>query len=87
MISGFYRVVRNPMYVGVLFVVFGQALLFGDGRLLIYDAIVAAAFHLFVILYEEPALVRRFGSPYERYRAHVPRWLPQLPPWHGEGKP
>jgi protein-S-isoprenylcysteine O-methyltransferase Ste14 len=54
---------------------------------LIYDAIVAAAFHLFIVLHEEPNLVRRFGSPYEHYRAHVPRWLPQLPPWHEEGKP
>ena len=86
-VSGLYRVVRNPMYVSVLLLIFGQALMFGDGRLLIYGAIVAVAFHLFIVFYEEPSLVRRFGSPYERYRAHVRRWLPQLPPWREDGKP
>jgi len=84
-VSGFYRYVRNPMYVGIVCLVLGQALLFGDPRLLVYCAVLALGFHLFVVGHEEPALRRKFGSDYERYRAHVARWLPRLAPWHGEG--
>jgi protein-S-isoprenylcysteine O-methyltransferase Ste14 len=34
--------------------------------------------HLFVVLYEEPALRRRFGAAYDDDRGQVPRWLPRL---------
>ena len=81
-VSGFYRYVRNPMYVGVVSVIFGQALIFGDVRLLPYGALVWLTFHLFVLIYEEPTLCRTYGSEYEEYRAHVPRWIPRLRPWH-----
>jgi len=80
-VTGFYRYVRNPMYVAVVGVTVGQALLFGDGRLLWYGALVWLAFHLFVVLYEEPTLQRQFGMEYEAFRANVPRWVPRLTPW------
>ena len=82
-VTGFYRHVRNPMYVGVVSVILGQALLFSDGRLLAYAAAVWLATHLFVVLYEEPALHRRFGNEYASFRRHVPRWIPRLRPWKG----
>ena len=66
------------MYVGVVTMILGQALLFSDGRLLIYAAIVWLSFHLFVLVYEEPTLGRRFGESYRRYRAAVPRWIPRM---------
>src|SRR5439155_13741458 len=81
-VTGLYRFVRNPMYVGVLALVVGQALLFGSWPLLGYAAGLWLAFHLFVVLYEEPALRRRFGPTYVAYRGSVPRWIP-LPPGHG----
>ena len=80
-VDGLYRHVRNPMYVAVVSLVIGQALWFGSRNLLAYGAAVWLAFHLFVLLYEEPTLRRQFGSEYEEYRRHVRRWLPRLRPW------
>ena len=82
-VTGLYRYVRNPMYVAVVSVIFGQALLFGDQRLLIYGALFWLACHVFVIAYEEPTLARTFGAQYERYHANVPRWIPRLTAWRG----
>jgi protein-S-isoprenylcysteine O-methyltransferase Ste14 len=82
-VSGLYRYVRNPMYVGVVAAVLGQALVFGSQTLLGYAALLWALFTLFVVLYEEPTLRRRFGSAYVLYRANVRRWWPRARPWHG----
>jgi protein-S-isoprenylcysteine O-methyltransferase Ste14 len=84
-VGGFYRHVRNPMYVGVVAVIVGQALLFSDPRLLLYAAIVWLSFHLFVLVYEEPTLGEKFGARYDDFRANVPRWLPRLTPWRPQG--
>jgi protein-S-isoprenylcysteine O-methyltransferase Ste14 len=80
-VSGFNRYVRNPMYVGLLVAIVGQALLFGNLRLLIYAAAVWVAPAAFVHWYEEPTLARRFGDEYEAYRRAVPAWRPRLHPW------
>jgi protein-S-isoprenylcysteine O-methyltransferase Ste14 len=80
-VTGLYRYVRNPMYVSVLAVILGQALLFGDWRLMVYGAVFWIACHLFVLAYEEPTLQRTFGVEYEAFRANVPRWIPRLTPW------
>ena len=82
-VSGLYRYVRNPMYVSITAVVLGQALLFGDWRLLVYGGLFWLACHLFVLAYEEPTLKRTFGKEYETYRANVPRWIPRDTPWDG----
>lgn len=84
-VSGLYRHVRNPMYVGVVSAIVGQALLFGSAALLEYAAIVWLFFFAFVLLYEEPRLQRRFGSAYASYRANVPRWWPRITPWRDAG--
>lgn len=73
--SGAYRFVRNPMYVGAVLVVLGQAVMFGSRAVFLYGAALAVAFHLFVTLYEEPALRTRYGAEYARYCEHVPRWI------------
>jgi protein-S-isoprenylcysteine O-methyltransferase Ste14 len=83
-ISGLYRYVRNPMYIAVVAVIIGQALLFGNVSLLAYGAFVCVCFHLFVIGYEEPSLRARFGIQYENFCAAVPRWIPRLRPWESE---
>ena len=80
-VSGFYKHVRNPMYVGVVAAVLGQALVLGEVRLVWYAAIVWVVFHLFVMLYEEPILRVTFGDEYEQFCANVPRWFPRLTPW------
>jgi protein-S-isoprenylcysteine O-methyltransferase Ste14 len=81
--SGLYRVTRNPMYVGVLVTLIGEALLFDSVSLAVWAAAVAVTVHLFVVLYEEPTLRRQFGEPYETYVAAVPRWLPRWLPRPG----
>ena len=80
-VKGFYRYVRNPMYVAVVSVILGQALLLGNIRVLAYVIFVWLAFHLFVLIYEEPTLRKSFGAEYETFCAHVPRWIPRLSPW------
>jgi protein-S-isoprenylcysteine O-methyltransferase Ste14 len=72
---GFYRFSRNPMYVGVLAILTGEAVLLGSPTLLVYALAVGIGFHLFVVLYEEPTLHRLFGKAYEQYCTKVPRWL------------
>lgn len=76
---GSYRFVRSPMYLGVLLLIVGQALLLG--REILYAWAVAAwlIFTSFLVFYEEPELRRRFGAEYEEYRRRVRRWVPRLP--------
>lgn len=73
-VRGLYRYTRNPMYNGVGAILLGEAWLFRSGAVLRYAALVLAAFHLFVVLYEEPALETRFDGAYLEYRRRVPRW-------------
>lgn len=82
-IGGIYRHVRNPMYVAVLSIILGQALLFSSWTLLAYGIVGAIVMGSFVRLYEEPTLARRYGAEYETYRRNVPGWLPRLTPWRG----
>jgi protein-S-isoprenylcysteine O-methyltransferase Ste14 len=77
-VTGLYRYVRNPMYVAVVTVIFGQSVLFADWHLLLYGAVCWIVCHLFVITYEEPTLRRTFAEEYETYRSNVPRWIPRL---------
>jgi protein-S-isoprenylcysteine O-methyltransferase Ste14 len=84
-IVGFYRYVRNPMYVGFfvgwigLWIIFGQA----SKAAIIGACVVVLGVNLFVMLYEEPTLRRLFGADYEEYCRNVGRWLPRLRPWTG----
>ena len=73
--TGFYRYVRNPMYVGILALIIGHFLWFGYWNLLIYALVVFVAFNIFVTYYEEPTLKRKFGAAYENYLRRVPRWI------------
>ena len=73
---GFYRYVRNPMYVGIFLLLLGHFLWFKFLWLIVYLAIAFLIVHLFVTLYEEPTLKRKFGAAYEGYLKQVPRWIP-----------
>jgi protein-S-isoprenylcysteine O-methyltransferase Ste14 len=83
-VGGIYRHVRNPMYVAVLSIIFGQALIFSSWAVLAYGLVGAAAMVSFVKLYEEPTLAGRYGAEYEAYRRAVPGWLPRITPWRGQ---
>jgi protein-S-isoprenylcysteine O-methyltransferase Ste14 len=78
-VQGLYRYVRNPMYLGVLTLLLGEAAFFQSVALLQYTIAWFVIVNLFVVLYEEPSLRRRFGDTYERYTRSVHRWLPSRP--------
>jgi len=80
-VHGFYRYVRNPIYVGFLIILAGQALLFGSRGLVEYAAVAWCIGAAAVRWYEEPVLARKFGPQYETYRAAVRAWIPRLHPW------
>ena len=82
-VTGLYRHVRNPMYIAVVSAILGQALIFGNVRLLEYGVLVWLLFHLFVLVYEEPTLKANFGTEYEMFCAEVPRWIPRFTRWDG----
>jgi protein-S-isoprenylcysteine O-methyltransferase Ste14 len=81
-VVGPYRFVRNPMYLAVLAIILGQALLFGSGGALLYAGIVLLAVVLFVRAYEEPTLELEYGDEYREYRRNVRGWLPRVRPWN-----
>ena len=77
-VSGFYRFVRNPMYLAVGALIFGQAMLFASWAVAAYGVLIAVSFDMFVRLYEEPTLRRAYGEEYTAYCAATPRWIPRL---------
>jgi protein-S-isoprenylcysteine O-methyltransferase Ste14 len=77
-VTGLHRYARNPMYIGVLLVVLGQAAVFHAPRVGLYGAFCISVAHLFVVFYEEPTLHRQFGGSYDEYRRNVPRWIPKF---------
>jgi protein-S-isoprenylcysteine O-methyltransferase Ste14 len=82
-VVGFYRYVRNPMYLGFFIGWAGLWVVFGRARVaaFIVAALGVASVALFVMLYEEPVLRRKFGADYEKYCRNVRRWIPRLHAW------
>ena len=78
-IQGPYHWVRNPMYIAVLSVVIGEAILFRSFLLVGYALLVGLVVHMFVVFVEEPSLRGQFGGSYETYLRTVRRWLPRSP--------
>jgi protein-S-isoprenylcysteine O-methyltransferase Ste14 len=83
-VVGFYRYVRNPMYVGFAAGWIGLWVIFGHPNLRLIAAVAAVALgiHLFVVFYEEPTLRGKFGAAYDEYRQNVSRWWPRLQGWN-----
>jgi len=77
-VEGPYRVVRNPMYWSVLFVLLGEAAIFHSVALAELALAFFVGVNLFVLFFEEPSLRQKFGAEYEEYCRRVPRWLPRL---------
>lgn len=74
-VDGLYRFSRNPMYASVGLILLGWAITFASRGLLAYALAVMAAFHVRVVLGEEPWLARSFGDDWVRYARRVRRWL------------
>jgi len=75
---GAHGFVRNPMYLGDVLIILGEALLLESSAVLLYAGAFWIALHVLVVVLEEPRLRHRLGTSYERYCARVPRWLPQI---------
>lgn len=82
-VRGFYRWVRNPMYLGMGLILIGEGIMFPQitTEMLILSVVLWGLVTLFVIFYEEPTLRRLFGAEYEEYCRNVRRWLPRLKPY------
>jgi protein-S-isoprenylcysteine O-methyltransferase Ste14 len=80
-VTGSYRYVRNPIYVGFVAVLVGEVLVFGSLGLLEYTAVAWCVGAAGVRFYEEPTLARKFGADYAEYRRAVRAWIPRLHPW------
>ncbi|TDW17479.1 methyltransferase family protein [Kribbella kalugense] len=85
-VGGDYRFVRNPMYVGVVTAILGQALVFLDAAVLAYGVLAWAVMASFVRFYEEPVLRERYGRQYEEYCRAVPAWVPRARGRRSRGK-
>jgi protein-S-isoprenylcysteine O-methyltransferase Ste14 len=73
--GGLYRLTRDPMYVGVVLAVFGQALLYRSASVGAYGAVLWIFYHFAVVLGEEPHLLAQYGDSYDEYCRAAPRWL------------
>jgi protein-S-isoprenylcysteine O-methyltransferase Ste14 len=82
-VCGIYRHTRNPMILGILIILLGEAVVFGSISLFLWFIIFLIGNHIYIIKSEEPDLVRRFKEDYLVYMKHVPRWIPRLKPWTG----
>ena len=80
-VTGLYRFVRNPMYIGAFFILAGEVLLFQSQDLLAYFLLIFAIINVQVLAVEEPRLSDLFGGSYKHYRTSVRRWIPLLTPY------
>jgi len=77
-VVGLYRYVRNPMYVSGIVTLLGWFFWSPSLPLIIAPFLFLTAAHLFVTIYEEPTLKKKFGAAYEEYIKQIPRWIPKL---------
>ena len=80
-VGGMYAYVRNPMILGVIMVLIGEAIVFSSRSILLWAIVVFAINTVYFIFSEEPGLEKRFGAEYTEYKKNVPRWIPRLEPW------
>ena len=73
--SGPFRITRNPMYLQMLLVCVGVAVMLANGWILLLTPFAGWVLQRFAILPEEAYLDRKFGDTYRAYRRRVRRWL------------
>ena len=81
---GLYRLVRNPMYVGVILILLGWAIVTGSPIVSGFTLLMSSAFYFRVKMHEEPWAERTFAAEWQNYKDNVPRWLPQLKTYYPE---
>ncbi len=73
--SGPFRYSRNPIYVSMVMLSLGIAVLVNNFWIVLMTVPAAVAVHFLVIHKEEAFLAEKFGDEYRRYRASVRRWV------------
>jgi protein-S-isoprenylcysteine O-methyltransferase Ste14 len=73
--SGIYRLTRNPMYLGVLFLLIGWAVYLANPLTLMGTVVFVLYMNRFQIAPEERVLAAKFGEAFTAYNARVRRWL------------
>jgi protein-S-isoprenylcysteine O-methyltransferase Ste14 len=73
--GGFFRFTRNPMYLGMVFVLAGCSMLMGSWSTLLPIVLFMLVIHSHFILAEERFMEAAFGEDYQAYRKKVRRWL------------
>lgn len=81
-VAGPYRYTRNPMIIGVLFIIFAESLFWGSLGLIVYAILFFLLNTVYFKFSEEPGLIKRFGKDYIEYRKNVPMWIPKLRPYN-----
>ena len=81
-VQGMYRYVRNPMIMGVMTVLIGEAVSILSVNIFIWALVFFAINHLYFLVYEEPDLEEKFGDAYQEYKANVSRWIPRWKAYH-----
>ncbi len=81
-VQGPYRYTRNPMITSVVWMIGAESLLIGSWPLAAWMLVFAIGNMIYIARVEEPALEKRFGETYRRYKANVPRWTNRRRPWY-----
>jgi protein-S-isoprenylcysteine O-methyltransferase Ste14 len=76
-VQGMYRHVRNPMIMGVMAVLTGEAVAIQSVNIFIWLLVFFGVNHVYFLAYEEPDLEEKFGDSYREYKTNVPRWIPR----------
>jgi protein-S-isoprenylcysteine O-methyltransferase Ste14 len=74
-VTGPFRVSRNPMYVALTAVYVGVAVIYASWATLVLLAVPLLVLQLVVIPMEESSLLRLFGAEYAAYAGRVRRWI------------
>lgn len=73
--EGIYKYTRNPMYLSGILMVLGEAIFFESFMILLYSFLLFLVYHFFIVFYEEPHLMKKYGQIYEEYMKRTPRWI------------
>lgn len=76
--TGPYRYVRNPFLLGIAVVLIGESIFIAEIAMFAYTVVMMLCMHFWIVFFEEPALMDRYGDEYLSYMKRVPRWFPFL---------
>lgn len=79
--AGPYAFVRNPLVFGFLFILLGVAFLANSIVGIVFVPLVGTLIAAYLLVFEEPELLRRFGVKYAHYRENVPMIVPRFSPY------